>query len=242
MKFLKLLGQGMMFGARAHAQWEIDVSNRVFGSRKRLLVLMLLMVPAVVGGIALADDLPDMLGGKTAYSPAFYTTTIFLASIAVGVVAGLITGCIGAGGGFIIAPALMSAGVKGILAVGTDLFHIFAKAIMGSVHPPQARQRLGGAGGGLPDRLRRRRHRRAAHQPDPLRASTRCCQRRLHHHDLRRCMLGFLGFYALADFLQVAQGRRRDAPTGRRRATAARRRRRTWATCPGSSRRSTSRP
>jgi len=35
--------------------------------------------------------------------------------------------------GFIIAPALMSAGVKGILAVGTDLFHIFAKAIMGSV-------------------------------------------------------------------------------------------------------------
>jgi uncharacterized membrane protein YfcA len=49
------------------------------------------------------------------------------------VVAGLITGCIGAGGGFIIAPALMSAGVKGILAVGTDLFHIFAKAIMGSV-------------------------------------------------------------------------------------------------------------
>ncbi|MDP2756895.1 MAG: sulfite exporter TauE/SafE family protein, partial [Desulfurivibrionaceae bacterium] len=55
------------------------------------------------------------------------------ASIGVGIVAGLITGCIGAGGGFIIAPALMSAGVKGILAVGTDLFHIFAKAIMGSV-------------------------------------------------------------------------------------------------------------
>ncbi len=27
----------------------------------------------------------------------------------------------------------MSAGIKGILAVGTDLFHIFAKAIMGSV-------------------------------------------------------------------------------------------------------------
>ncbi|MCX5883023.1 MAG: sulfite exporter TauE/SafE family protein, partial [Deltaproteobacteria bacterium] len=44
-----------------------------------------------------------------------------------------ITGCIGAGGGFVIAPALMSAGIKGILAVGTDLFHIFAKAIMGSV-------------------------------------------------------------------------------------------------------------
>ena len=32
-----------------------------------------------------------------------------------------------------VALALMSAGVKGILAVGTDLFHIFAKGIMGSV-------------------------------------------------------------------------------------------------------------
>ena len=72
------------------------------------------------------------LGGKTAYAPAFYTTTIFLVSIAIGLAAGLITGCIGAGGGFIITPALMAAGVKGILAVGTDLFHIFAKAIMGT--------------------------------------------------------------------------------------------------------------
>ena len=133
MKFFRLLGQGMMLGARAQAQWEIDVSNRVFGDRKRLIVLMLLMVPAVVGGIAFADDLPDMLGGKSSYSPAFYSTAIFLASIGIGIMAGLITGCIGAGGGFIIAPALMSAGIKGILAVGTDLFHIFAKAIMGSV-------------------------------------------------------------------------------------------------------------
>ena len=78
-------------------------------------------------------DCRNMLGGKTAYMPSHYTNLIFFASIFVGVCAGLITGCIGAGGGFIIAPALMSAGVKGILAVGTDLFHIFAKAIMGSV-------------------------------------------------------------------------------------------------------------
>jgi uncharacterized protein len=77
--------------------------------------------------------LPHVLGGKKAYSPAFYSTGIFIVSILIGVGAGLITGCIGAGGGFVIAPALMSAGIKGILAVGTDLFHIFAKAIMGSV-------------------------------------------------------------------------------------------------------------
>lgn len=127
----------MMMGARRLAQWEIDVSRRILLDRRRRAVLFVLTLPIFVVGTVFADTvgeaLPTMLGGKQAFSPAYYTTTIFLASIAVGVVAGLITGCIGAGGGFIIAPALMSAGVKGILAVGTDLFHIFAKAIMGSV-------------------------------------------------------------------------------------------------------------
>lgn len=126
-----------MAAATAHAKWEKDVSDTVFSSRKRVLMLGLLMLPVAVGGIAFADQiagmLPEMIGGKTAYSPAFFTPTIFIASILIGMIAGLITGCIGAGGGFIIAPALMSAGIKGILAVGTDLFHIFAKAIMGSV-------------------------------------------------------------------------------------------------------------
>jgi hypothetical protein len=126
----------MMAGARAHAQWEKDMSNTIMHDRKRLVILGLLLIPIILGGIAFADApgmFPDMLGGKSAYAPSFYTPTIFFASIGVGLVAGLITGCIGAGGGFIIAPALMSAGVKGIMAVGTDLFHIFAKAIMGSV-------------------------------------------------------------------------------------------------------------
>jgi uncharacterized protein len=137
MNFFRQLNQFMMMGAKSHAQWELDVSNTILRDRKRLAILCLLLVPILVGGIAFAGDvvdkLPGMLGGKNAYAPAFYTPTIFFASIGVGIVAGLITGCIGAGGGFIIAPALMSVGVKGILAVGTDLFHIFAKAIMGSV-------------------------------------------------------------------------------------------------------------
>jgi len=127
----------MMMGARAHARWEIDVSNTIWKSRKRMAILGLLTIPVILGGIAFAEQvggaLPDILGGKKAYSPAFYTTGIFLVSIFIGLGAGLITGCIGAGGGFVIAPALMSAGIKGILAVGTDLFHIFAKAIMGTV-------------------------------------------------------------------------------------------------------------
>ena len=137
MKFFRQWGEFMMTGARALARWEIDNSNTILRDRKRLVILGLLLVPAIIGGIAFAEPigeaLPDLLGGKKAYSPAFYNTFIFIVSIAIGMGAGLITGCIGAGGGFIIAPALMSAGIKGILAVGTDLFHIFAKAIMGSV-------------------------------------------------------------------------------------------------------------
>ena len=138
MTFFKQWAQFMLAGARAHARWEKEMSDNILGSRKRMVVLGLLLLPVVIGGIAFADQLaaaglPDVLGGKKAYSPAFFTTGIFLASILIGLGAGLITGCIGAGGGFIIAPALMSAGIKGILAVGTDLFHIFAKAIMGSV-------------------------------------------------------------------------------------------------------------
>ena len=137
MNFFKQWGRFMMMGARAHARWEINVSNTILYDRKRLIILGLLILPILLGGIAFADQLgdtfPEVLGGKKAYSPAFYSTGIFVVSILIGLSAGLITGCIGAGGGFVIAPALMSAGIKGILAVGTDLFHIFAKAIMGTV-------------------------------------------------------------------------------------------------------------
>jgi uncharacterized membrane protein YfcA len=127
----------MVQGSQAHARWELEMSTNILKSRKRKGVLLLMLLPILVGGIAIAAGdgagLPNALGGKSAYMPSYYTNLIFFASIFVGLCAGLITGCIGAGGGFIIAPALMSAGVKGILAVGTDLFHIFAKAIMGSV-------------------------------------------------------------------------------------------------------------
>jgi len=127
----------MLAAARAHAQWEIEVANTILGDRKRLFILALLIVPIFAVSFAFAGPIgeaaPEILGGKKAYGPAYFTMGIFVASIFIGLGAGLITGCIGAGGGFVIAPALMSAGIRGILAVGTDLFHIFAKAIMGSV-------------------------------------------------------------------------------------------------------------
>jgi uncharacterized membrane protein YfcA len=213
MNFFKQLGNYMMLGARCQAQWELEVSNRIFGDRRRLFVLLLLMLPVVIGGIALADDLPAMLGGKSTYSPAFYSTTIFLASIGIGLMAGLITGCIGAGGGFIIAPALMSAGIKGILAVGTDLFHIFAKAIMGSVihrklgnvSVPLAAvfligAILGATLGGLINR--------GLYELNPVISDAFITT-------IYSIMLGFLGFYALFDFLKArGVSKKTDAPKG----------------------------
>jgi uncharacterized membrane protein YfcA len=195
-----------------------------------MAVLVLLMLPIVFGTVALGaqiaetseagvvEALPDVLGGKKAYSPAFYTTTIFVASILVGLCAGLITGCIGAGGGFIIAPALMSAGVKGILAVGTDLFHIFAKAIMGSVihrklgnvSVPLAFTFLIGAiagatGGGIINRV--------LYQINPVLSDAFITV-------IYSVMLGGLGFYAMSDFFRARKRLQKqaavdDSPHGR---------------------------
>jgi len=195
----------MMMGARAHAKWELDVSRTILGDKKRLIILGLLTIPVILGGIAFADQiggaLPELLGGKKAYSPAFYSTGIFIVSILIGMGAGLITGCIGAGGGFIIAPALMSAGIKGILAVGTDLFHIFAKAIMGSVihrklgnvSVPLAIVFLIGAiigatAGGVLNRV--------LYEINPVLSDAFITT-------VYSLMLGFLGIYSLIDFLKA---------------------------------------
>jgi uncharacterized membrane protein YfcA len=159
----------------------------------------------IIGGVAFADQLgdalPDVLGGKKAYSPAFYSNFVFLVSILIGMIAGLITGCIGAGGGFVIAPALMSAGIKGILAVGTDLFHIFAKAIMGStihrklgnVSVPLAMVFLIGAIigatiGGLINRV--------LYEINPVLSDAFITT-------IYALMLGFLGLYAMLDFFRA---------------------------------------
>jgi len=205
MNFFKQLGSFMMMGARAHAKWELDVSNTILGDKKRLIILGLLTIPVILGGFAFADQiggaLPELLGGKKAYSPAFYSTGIFIVSILIGMGAGLITGCIGAGGGFIIAPALMSAGIKGILAVGTDLFHIFAKAIMGSVihrklgnvSVPLAIVFLIGAiigatAGGVLNRV--------LYEINPVLSDAFITT-------VYSLMLGFLGIYSLTDFLKA---------------------------------------
>ncbi len=207
MKIGRKFYQALMAAARAHARWDYDTSMTILRDRKRLLLLALMLIPIILGSVAIAAtdlDMPEILGGGKAYAPAFYTTKIFLASIVIGLCAGLITGCIGAGGGFIITPALMSAGIKGILAVGTDLFHIFAKAIMGTtihkklgnVSVGLAIAFLGGSlagvfGGGILNRW--------LYEMNPVLSDT-------FISIIYVVLLGFLGFYALFDFLRAKKG------------------------------------
>ena len=184
----------------AHAKWDMEVSTSIIQNRKKLLFLMILALPILAVTFVEAGD---FIGSKTAYGPAFYSTKIFLVSIAVGLAAGLITGCIGAGGGFIITPALMAAGVKGILAVGTDLFHIFAKAIMGTavhkklgnVSGKLAIAFLVGSGGGtfIGGAINK-----GLYDKDPLLSE-------FFISSLYAVLLGFLGFYALFDFIKASR-------------------------------------
>jgi len=208
MSYFRDFYQLLLSGSQSYARWDLEASTNILRSRKRMTVLFLMLLPILLGGIALAagdgSGLPDFLGGKKAYMPSHYTNTIFFASIFVGVCAGLITGCIGAGGGFIIAPALMSFGVKGILAVGTDLFHIFAKAIMGSV----LHRKLGNISASLA----------VTFLIGSIAGATVGGMLNRYLYDLNPVLsdlfitsvyviiLGFLAFYALADYFRARKG------------------------------------
>jgi uncharacterized membrane protein YfcA len=201
MKWGKEIYRMFMAASLAHARWDYETSMNILRDKRKLWLLALMLVPAGLTALAFAADLPAQLGGHKAYTPAFYSNSIFFISIAIGLCAGLITGCIGAGGGFIITPALMSAGVKGILAVGTDLFHIFAKAIMGTaVHKKLGNvsvslaiaflvgSAIGVTGGGVINR--------ALYEYNPVLSD-------LFISVVYVVLLGFLGFYSLFDFLKL---------------------------------------
>jgi uncharacterized protein len=200
MKFFRDLYETFKAGSMAYAQWDYETSMSIIRSRKRLFILALLLIPCFIGISLSHAELPAYLGGKYSYMPSFYNPTIFLVSIVIGLGAGLITGCIGAGGGFIITPALMSAGIKGILAVGTDLFHIFAKAIMGTViHKKLGNVSValavaflvgagvGVTGGGVINRT--------LYEINPILSDTFISV-------VFVVLLGFLGTYAMLDFLR----------------------------------------
>lgn len=204
MKWGKELYRMFMAASMAHAKWDYETSMNILRDKKRLYILGLMLLPIILTSVAFAADLPGVLGGKKAYTPAYYSTGIFLVSIVIGLCAGLITGCIGAGGGFIITPALMSAGIKGILAVGTDLFHIFAKAIMGTavhkklgnVSVALAIAFLVGAGVGVTVGGKVN---RALYETNPVLSDT-------FISIVYVILLGFLGIYSLIDFLRLRKG------------------------------------
>lgn len=213
MKLGRRLYQTMLESSMAYAKWDLETSRNILGSRRKMWILAAMVVPIILGGLAIAaPELPGILGGHKAYSPAYYTPAIFGVSIVIGMCAGLITGCIGAGGGFIITPALMSAGVKGILAVGTDLFHIFAKAIMGTaIHKKLGNVSValavaflvgagvGVTGGGVINR--------ALYETNPVLSDTFISV-------IYVFLLGFLGIYALTDFLRMRKAGGGDAHGG----------------------------
>ena len=202
-----------MAATTAHARWDYETSMSILHNKKKMRLLAFMLVPIIIASIAFAaadpSDLPNILGGKKAYAPAFYTPGIFIASMLIGLCAGLITGCIGAGGGFIITPALMSAGIKGILAVGTDLFHIFAKAIMGTtIHRKLGNVSvalavaflvgsMGGVfAGGILNRW--------IYELNPVMSDT-------FISIIYVVLLGFLGAYALTDFLRLRNAESKPA-------------------------------
>ena len=99
MRFFEQWGRFMTSATQAHAAWELETSRRILGDPKRIVLLLLLLLPIFIFGPAVAaqvaeqaaaagDALPDVLGGKKAYSPAFYSTSIFIASILIGLLLG----------------------------------------------------------------------------------------------------------------------------------------------------------
>ena len=134
MKGIRKIYDMLMWGAYAHAKWEYETSMSILKNKKKMLFLLILSVVLVSMGTVLVYAKGDLLlGGSKAYAPPIgFAAGAFIVAILVGFAAGLMTGAIGVGGGVVVTPALMSAGIRGIVVVGTDLLHMFAKAIMGT--------------------------------------------------------------------------------------------------------------
>jgi uncharacterized membrane protein YfcA len=118
--------------SKAQGKWQLETSNTILMRRKKFLFILFL---PVLAGLAMQCAFaagPAYIGGGHAYMPAVATTQMLCGILVIGLLSGLITGVIGAGGGYVLTPALMTLGVKGIMAVGTDQFAIFANAILGT--------------------------------------------------------------------------------------------------------------
>ena len=204
------LYEAMMEGSRWYGNWQIENSTFILEKRRKLLFILLIPLVLFAGlEFANAAELPSIIGGKSAYAPSFATVQMFTVSLLIGLVAGLLTGCIGAGGGFILTPALMSVGVKGIMAVGTDMFHIFAKAIMGAtIHRKMGNVNVKLAGvfviGSLTGATAGGLVQRGIYEANPALSDA-------FIGAVYVLILGFIGFFTLYDFLS---SRKKTVATG----------------------------
>ncbi len=63
-----------MAAAKAHAKWDYETSMTILRDRKRLWLLALMLVPIVLGSVAIAAadlDMPEIPGGGKAYPRPF---------------------------------------------------------------------------------------------------------------------------------------------------------------------------
>lgn len=196
--------------SRAQARWDIEISGQILRRRKWVLAAALspvaaaLLLQAAHAAGLLPEKIPVLGISKQAYMPLFITNRMFFGSILVGLVAGLITGVIGAGGGYVLTPALMSFGVRGIMAVGTDQFHLFAKAIMGTgIHRKLGNVNLALAAwfvlGSVPGARIGASISRAAYEASPAMSDALISA-------VYVVVLGALGLYAINDWLRLRRG------------------------------------
>lgn len=76
MSFGRSLYQFLLSSSQAYAKWDLEVSTSIIKNRKKMLFLLALAAPILLVCGAEAYEAHEMLGGKSAYAPAFYTTTI----------------------------------------------------------------------------------------------------------------------------------------------------------------------
>ncbi|WP_320169197.1 TSUP family transporter [Maridesulfovibrio sp.] len=98
-----------------------------------LLVAAVLFLPDISGAADLAR-VPNLIGNVNnpyvlpdSGEPGFWFSAV------VGLAAGLLSASIGAGGGLIVVPALMSTGISGIYAIGSEIFRLFIFSFIQSI-------------------------------------------------------------------------------------------------------------
>ena len=51
----------MMAGTQAFARWEINNAKTILADRRRIIILILMLLPILLGGIAFSDDIGGAL-------------------------------------------------------------------------------------------------------------------------------------------------------------------------------------